>query len=53
VELAKELEEYGLKCSVPKSEDKAEDEVESDGISSEACISFHSAMQAYKEIIET
>lgn len=35
VELARELEEYGLKCSVPKSEDKSGSEAESDGISSE------------------
>ena len=35
MELARELEEYGLKCSVPKSEDKSGREAESDGISSE------------------
>ena len=50
MELARELEEYGLKCSVPKSEDKAGSE--SDGISSEVCIMLHSVMQTYKENIE-
>ena len=40
VELAKELEEYGLKCSVPKSEDEAANEADSDSISSEVCIIF-------------
>ena len=40
MELAKELEEYGLKCSVPKSEDEAANEADSDSISSEVCIIF-------------
>ena len=52
VELAKELEEYGLKCSVPKNEYNAGSEAESDGISSEVCIILHSAIQAYKGNIE-
>lgn len=47
MELTKELEEYGLKCSVPKSEDKAGSETESDGISLEVSIILHSAIQAY------
>ena len=48
MELAKELEEYGLKCSIPKSEDKSGSEAESDGISSEVCNILHSSIQAYK-----
>lgn len=40
VELAKELEEYGLKCSLPKYEDKADYDAESDGVSTEVCIDF-------------
>ena len=38
VELAKELEEYGLKCSIPKYEDKVDDDAKSDGVSPEVCI---------------
>lgn len=38
MELARELKEYGLKCSVPKSEDKSGSEAESAGISSEVRI---------------
>lgn len=35
VELARELEEYGMKCSLPKSEDEAD--AKSDGVSSQVC----------------
>ena len=52
MELARELEEYGLKCSVPKREGKAGSEAESDGISSEVCIILHSAIQTCKGNIE-
>ena len=48
MELAKELEEYGLKCSVPKSEDNSGSEAESDGISSEVRIIVSPAVRAYK-----
>ena len=53
MELARELEEYGLKCLVPKSEDKSDSEAESDGISSEVRIIMHPAIQAYKGNMET
>ena len=40
VELAKELEEYGLKCSVPKYEEKVDNDAESDGVSLEVRVSI-------------
>ena len=47
MELARELEEFGLKCLVPKGEDKSGSEAESDGISSEVrIINMHPAIQA-------
>ena len=37
VELARELEEYGLICSVSKGEHEADSDAESDGVSPQVC----------------
>lgn len=37
MELARELEEYGLKCSVPTAEYEADSDTELDGVTPQVC----------------